>query len=128
MLEGVVEVARRHDLIVISDEIYDKILYDDADARLDRRASPPTCSCLTFNGLSKAYRVAGFRAGWLVDHRAEGSTRAATSRASTILANMRLCANVPGAARDPGRARRPPEHQRPGPARRPPARAARRCA
>src|SRR5207247_3733569 len=65
MLDSLVEIARRHGLVVFSDEIYDKILYD--GVRHTSTASlAPELLCLTFNGLSKAYRVAGYRTGWMV--------------------------------------------------------------
>jgi alanine-synthesizing transaminase len=93
VLEGVVELARRHDLVVCSDEIYDQILYDDA-VHVATASLAPDVLCLTFNGLSKAYRLAGFRSGWMV---VSGPTADASSYVEglTILANMRLCANVP---------------------------------
>jgi alanine-synthesizing transaminase len=64
-LSQIVELARRHGLMLFSDEIYDKILYDDA-THTCTAALAPDLLCLTFNGLSKAYRVAGFRTGWMV--------------------------------------------------------------
>ena len=78
---------------VCSDEIYDKILYDDA-AHTPTAALAPDLLTLTFNGLSKAYRVAGYRCGWLA---VCGPKHHATSyiEGLTILANMRLCANMP---------------------------------
>jgi alanine-synthesizing transaminase len=93
VLEGIAEVARRHDLVVLADEIYDKILYDDA-VHVPFAAVAPDLFALTFNGLSKAYRVAGFRSGWLM---VTGPKRHARSylEGIAILANMRLCANVP---------------------------------
>ncbi len=93
VLEGIVEVARTHGLVLFSDEIYDQILYDDA-VHVATAALAPDVLCLTFNGLSKAYRLAGFRSGWLV---VSGPTSGARSyiEGLTILANMRLCANVP---------------------------------
>ncbi|MET9223300.1 pyridoxal phosphate-dependent aminotransferase [Streptomyces sp. NPDC008079] len=93
MLRGIAEIARRHRLIVCADEIYDKILYDDA-THTPFAAIAPDLMTLTFNGLSKAYRVAGFRSGWLA---VCGPKDHATSyiEGLTILANMRLCANVP---------------------------------
>lgn len=93
VLEQIAAVAREHHLVVLTDEIYDKILYDDA-VHIPFATVAPDLLTLTFNGLSKAYRVAGFRAGWLVVH---GPKRHATSylEGLTILANMRLCANVP---------------------------------
>jgi Aspartate/tyrosine/aromatic aminotransferase len=92
-LEQIVELARRHNLILFSDEIYDKILYDDA-THTCTAALAPDLLCLTFNGLSKAYRVAGFRTGWMV---LSGPKQHATSyiEGLEILANMRLCPNVP---------------------------------
>jgi len=93
VLRGITDIARRHDLIVYSDEIYDKILYDDA-THTPTAALAPDLLCLTFNGLSKAYRVAGFRSGWMT---VTGPKSQATSylEGLTILASMRLCANMP---------------------------------
>ncbi len=122
VLLDIVELARQHNLVLFSDEIYDKILYDGAQ-HISTASLAPDVLCLTFNGLSKSYRVAGFRSGWMA---ISGPKHQAQSyiEGLDILANMRLCANVPGAARDPDRAGRLPEHQRPGPAGRPPAGAA----
>jgi alanine-synthesizing transaminase len=93
MIERITEIARRHHLLVFSDEIYDKILYDDT-THVSTAAVAPDLFTLTFNGLSKAYRVAGFRTGWLV---LSGPKSHATSyiEGLDILANMRLCPNVP---------------------------------
>ena len=93
VLEQIAELARRHQLVVMADEIYDKILYDDA-AHTPFSAVAPDLFTLTFNGLSKAYRLAGFRSAWLM---VTGPKRHASSylEGITILANMRLCANVP---------------------------------
>lgn len=93
VLEGIVEIARRHQLIVFSDEIYDQILYDDA-VHLSTASIAPDLFCVTFNGLSKAYRVAGFRAAWAV---VSGPKQHAGDylEGLGILANMRLCSNVP---------------------------------
>ncbi|WP_406291312.1 pyridoxal phosphate-dependent aminotransferase [Embleya sp. NBC_00896] len=93
ILEGIVDLARRHGLLLLADEIYDKILYDDA-VHVPLASLAPDLLCLTFNGLSKAYRVAGFRSGWLM---LSGPKRHASSyiEGLNILANMRLCANVP---------------------------------
>ncbi|MEU8352826.1 aminotransferase class I/II-fold pyridoxal phosphate-dependent enzyme, partial [Streptomyces sp. NPDC048845] len=93
LVRGITEIARRHNLIVCSDEIYDKILYDDA-THTPTAAIAPDLLTLTFNGLSKAYRVAGYRSGWLA---VCGPKEHASSymEGLTILANMRLCANVP---------------------------------
>jgi len=93
VLEGIADLARKHDLVIMADEIYDKILYDDA-THLSIAGLAPDLFCLTFNGLSKAYRVAGFRSGWLV---LTGPKEHARSyiEGLDVLANMRLCANVP---------------------------------
>ncbi|MGV2837113.1 aminotransferase class I/II-fold pyridoxal phosphate-dependent enzyme, partial [Pseudomonas shirazensis] len=93
MLLGMLELARQHNLVVFSDEIYDKILYDEA-VHISTAALAPDLLCLTFNGLSKSYRVAGFRSGWLI---ISGPKHNAQSYIEGIdmLANMRLCANVP---------------------------------
>jgi alanine-synthesizing transaminase len=93
VLEGVAELARRHRLVVMADEIYDKILYDDA-THIPFSAIAPDVFTLTFNGLSKAYRLAGFRSAWML---VTGPKRHAASylEGITMLANMRLCANVP---------------------------------
>ena len=93
VLERIAELARQHGLVVLADEIYDKILYDDA-THTPFAAVAPDVFTLTFNGLSKAYRLAGFRAGWLM---VTGPKKHASSylEGLTILANMRLCANVP---------------------------------
>ncbi len=93
VLEEIAAIAREHQLVVLADEIYDKILYDDA-VHHPMSAIAPDVFTLTFNGLSKAYRVAGFRAGWMM---VSGPKQHATSylEGISILANMRLCANVP---------------------------------
>ncbi|MQA16066.1 MAG: aminotransferase class I/II-fold pyridoxal phosphate-dependent enzyme [Pseudonocardiaceae bacterium] len=87
------DIARRRGLVLLSDEIYDQILYDGAE-HVATAAVAPDVLCVTFNGLSKAYRVAGFRAGWMV---VSGPTQHAGSylEGLSILANMRLCPNVP---------------------------------
>ncbi|MDQ6715285.1 MAG: pyridoxal phosphate-dependent aminotransferase [Actinomycetota bacterium] len=93
VLQSIVDLARRHELIIMADEIYDKILYDDT-VHTSVAALAPDVFCLTFNGLSKAYRVAGFRSGWMG---ISGPKHHAGSyiEGLNILANMRLCANVP---------------------------------
>ena len=93
VLEAIAEVARRHGLLLLADEIYDKILYDDAE-HVSLAAVAPDVLTLTFNGLSKAYRVAGFRSGWMT---VSGPKRHAASyiEGLDLLANMRLCPNVP---------------------------------
>jgi alanine-synthesizing transaminase len=93
VLESLVELARRHNLVLLADEIYDKILYDDVE-HVSVGSVAPDLLCLTFNGLSKAYRVAGFRTGWLA---LSGPKQHAQSyiEGLEILSNMRLCPNVP---------------------------------
>ncbi|MEB6855794.1 pyridoxal phosphate-dependent aminotransferase [Proteus cibi] len=93
ILMEIVEIARQHDLIIFADEIYDKILYDDAQHH-SIAAMAPDLLTVTFNGLSKTYRVAGFRQGWMV---LNGPKKHAKSyiEGLNMLASMRLCANVP---------------------------------
>ncbi|MBV8930154.1 MAG: pyridoxal phosphate-dependent aminotransferase [Mycobacteriaceae bacterium] len=92
-LSQIVDLARKRQLLLLSDEIYDKILYDDAE-HVCTASLAPDLLCLTFNGLSKAYRVAGYRAGWLA---ITGPKEHAASflEGINLLANMRLCPNVP---------------------------------
>ena len=92
-LKGIVALAREHDLVLMADEIYDKILYDGA-THTSLASLAPDRFCLTFNGLSKTYRVAGFRSGWLVLSGPKHHARSFVEGLN-ILANMRLCANVP---------------------------------
>jgi alanine-synthesizing transaminase len=93
VLERMVDLARRHGLLLLADEIYDQILYDDAEHTALASLAPDVL-CVTFNGLSKSYRVAGYRAGWAV---VSGPREHARSflEGLTLLANMRLCPNVP---------------------------------
>ncbi len=93
VLEGLVAIARRHDLILMCDEIYDKILYDGA-VHVPTASLAPDLLCLTYNGLSKSYRVAGFRGGWLVISGPKDHARSYIEGIE-ILSNMRLCANHP---------------------------------
>lgn len=92
-LEGIVEIAKENDLIIFSDEIYDKILYEDAK-HIPTASVAKDHFMLTFGGLSKNYRVAGFRAGWMV---LSGDKSFAKDFISGLdmLSSMRLCANVP---------------------------------
>jgi alanine-synthesizing transaminase len=94
ILLSIIELAREHDLIIFSDEIYDKIVYDEAK-HISTASLTDDVFCITYNGLSKAYRVAGFRAGWMV---ISGDKTHATDYIEGIelLASMRLCSNVPG--------------------------------
>ena len=94
VLESIIEVAREHDLVIFSDEIYDKILYDDAE-HISTASLCDDVFCITYNGLSKAYRVAGFRAGWMVISGDKSHARDYIEGIE-LLASMRLCSNVPG--------------------------------
>ena len=93
LLQEVVEVAREHGLVVFSDEIYDKILYDEAK-HTSIASLADDVFFVTFGGLSKNYRVAGFRSSWLV---VSGNKRLASDyiEGLNILSSMRMCANVP---------------------------------
>jgi alanine-synthesizing transaminase len=92
-LQGMLELARQHDLLVLSDEIYDQILYDGAVHEC-AAALAPDLMVLTLGGLSKTYRLAGFRSGWLV---ISGPTHDSGDylEGLELLASMRLCPNVP---------------------------------
>lgn len=93
VLQQLVDIAREHQLLLLSDEIYDRILYDDA-THISTASLAPDLVCITFNGLSKAYRVAGYRAGWMV---ITGPKRHASGliEGLEMLAGTRLCPNVP---------------------------------
>ena len=93
-VKGIVDIARRHDLVIFSDEIYEKILYDGAQHHHTAKYAGDDVLCLTFSGLSKAYRVCGYRSGWLM---ISGPKHLATDfiEGLTLMANMRMCANVP---------------------------------
>ncbi|WP_322409568.1 pyridoxal phosphate-dependent aminotransferase [Microbacterium invictum] len=93
VLEGIADIAREHSLLLLADEIYDRIVFDDAE-HIPMAAVAPDLLCLTFNGLSKTYRVAGYRSGWLV---ITGPKEHAAGflEGITLLASTRLCPNVP---------------------------------
>ena len=93
VLTKLVAIARKHKLLLLADEIYDKILYDDAQ-HISLASLAPDMLCLTFNGLSKAYRVAGYRSGWLA---ITGPKEHAAGflEGINLLASTRLCPNVP---------------------------------
>lgn len=94
ILEGIVEIAREHQLIVFADEIYDKMLYD-GRSHTSIASLADDVFFITINGLSKNYRSCGYRAGWMV---LSGERRHAKDyiEGLNILASMRLCSNVPG--------------------------------
>ncbi|MDR2404316.1 MAG: pyridoxal phosphate-dependent aminotransferase [Spirochaetaceae bacterium] len=93
ILEEIGRIAAEHELIVYADEIYDRILYDGAK-HIPMAGINPDILTVTFNGLSKAYRAAGFRAGWMA---LSGNKKCAAGYLEGLgmLSNMRLCSNVP---------------------------------
>ncbi|MDA5564702.1 pyridoxal phosphate-dependent aminotransferase [Cobetia sp. 14N.309.X.WAT.E.A4] len=93
VVKDILQVAREYGLVVFSDEIYDKILYDDTE-HVSTGALADDLLVVTMNGLSKSYRCAGFRSGWMI---LSGDKRPAADFISGLdmLASMRLCANVP---------------------------------
>jgi len=94
VLSKIVELARRHQLIIFADEIYDKVLYDEVK-HTSIASLAPDVLCITMNGLSKNYRAAGFRVGWMI---VSGEKKHAHDYVEglNMLASMRLCANVQG--------------------------------
>jgi alanine-synthesizing transaminase len=93
-VKGLAGLAREHDLVLLSDEIYEKILFDDATHHHTATYAEDDVLCITFSGLSKAYRICGYRSGWAMisgpKHRA-----ADFIEGLTLVSNMRMCANVP---------------------------------
>jgi alanine-synthesizing transaminase len=94
LLKGIVAIAREHGLVILADEVYDKVLYDDVKHTAIASLSTDVLT-LTFNSLSKSYRSCGYRAGWLV---VSGPKKQAQDyiEGLNMLANMKLCSNVPG--------------------------------
>ena len=94
LLIGILVLAREHGLVILADEVYDKVLYDDVKHTAIASLSTDVLT-LTFNSLSKSYRSCGYRAGWLV---VSGDKRAASDyiEGLNMLSNMKLCSNVPG--------------------------------
>ena len=94
LLKGIVDIAREHGLVILADEVYDKVLYD-GEHHVALGSLSEDVLTLTFNSLSKSYRSCGYRAGWMV---ISGDKRGAQDyiEGLNMLANMRLCANVPG--------------------------------
>ena len=93
LLERIVETARRHGLIIFSDEIYDRLLMD-GNVHVPIASLAPDLFCITFSGLSKSHMVAGFRVGWMI---LSGNKKCAADYIEGIkmLSSMRLCSNVP---------------------------------
>jgi alanine-synthesizing transaminase len=94
ILQGIIEIARQHKLIIFADEIYDKVLYD-GNTHTSMASLADDVLFITFNGLSKNYRTCGYRAGWMT---ISGDKKRAADylEGLNMLASMRLCANVPG--------------------------------
>jgi len=94
LLKGIVDIAREHELVILADEVYDKVLYDGVKHTAIASLSTDVLT-LTFNSLSKSYRSCGYRAGWLV---VSGPKKSAQDyiEGLNMLANMKLCSNVPG--------------------------------
>jgi alanine-synthesizing transaminase len=94
LLQGIVAIAREHGLVILADEVYDKVLYDGVKHTPIASLSEDVLT-LTFNSLSKSYRSCGYRAGWMF---VTGDKRHAIDyiEGLNMLTNMRLCANVPG--------------------------------
>ena len=93
LLERIVEIARRHELIIFADEIYDRLVMD-GEEHVSIASLAPDMLCLTFNGLSKSHRIAGFRRGW-VSLSGDKSRARGYIEGLNMLSSMRLCANVP---------------------------------
>ena len=95
VLTKIVEIARRHGLMIMADEIYDNIVYDDVEFVPVAPLCGEDVPCMSFGGLSKVHRACGWRVGWAV--LSGESKRVATYvRALNLLSALRLCANVPG--------------------------------
>ena len=93
-LKQIIEVAKEHNLIIMADEIYDRVLYDDVEHKPMSTLTDEVL-VLSYNGLSKSHRIAGFRAGWMM---VSGKKQHATDfiEGLDMLASMRLCSNVQG--------------------------------
>ncbi|MCC8141475.1 MAG: aminotransferase class I/II-fold pyridoxal phosphate-dependent enzyme [Lachnospiraceae bacterium] len=94
ILEQIVELARRHQLIIFSDEMYDRLVMDGGE-HISIASLAPDLFCVTFSGLSKSHMIAGFRIGWMI---LSGNKKIARDyiEGLNMLSNMRLCSNVPG--------------------------------
>ena len=94
VLQEIVDIARENELIIFSDEIYDRLVMDDLE-HVSIASMAPDLFCVTFSGLSKSHMIAGFRVGWMV---LSGNKRIAKDYIDglNMLSNMRLCSNVPG--------------------------------
>jgi alanine-synthesizing transaminase len=93
-LQGIAELAERHQLVVLADEIYDQMVYDDAEF-IPMATVIENSVCLTYSGLSKIYRACGYRVGWCV-FSGELDKAQDYVHGMELLAALRLCSNVPG--------------------------------
>ena len=93
ILEGIADIARRHDLVLFADEIYDRLVFD-GKKHVALASVAPDLFCININGLSKSHRMAGFRCGWMC---LSGPKQNAKSyiQGVNLLSSMRLCSNVP---------------------------------
>lgn len=93
VLQGIVEIARKHQLMIFADEIYDRLCMDDAE-HISIASLAPDLFCVTFSGLSKSHMIAGYRIGWMV---ISGNRKLGEDfmLGINMLSNMRLCSNVP---------------------------------
>ncbi|MBE6573507.1 MAG: aminotransferase class I/II-fold pyridoxal phosphate-dependent enzyme [Ruminococcaceae bacterium] len=93
ILEQIVEIARENQLIIFSDEIYDRLVMDDEE-HVSIASLAPDLFCVTYSGLSKSHMIAGFRIGWMI---LSGNKKLAKDyiQGINMLTNMRLCSNVP---------------------------------
>ena len=93
VLQEIVEIARAHQLIIFSDEIYDRLVLD-GEEHVSIASLAPDLFCVTFSGLSKSHMIAGYRIGWMV---LSGNKKIARDyiEGLNMLSNMRLCSNVP---------------------------------
>ena len=94
LLEKIVDIARRHELIIFSDEMYDRLVMD-GEKHISIASLAPDLLCVTFSGLSKSHMACGFRVGWMIF---SGNKELGKSymEGVNMLSNMRLCSNVPG--------------------------------
>lgn len=93
LLQQIVEIAREHQLIIFSDEIYDRLVMD-GEEHVSIASLAPDLFCVTYSGLSKSHMIAGFRIGWMIF---SGNKKIAKDYMEGVkmLSNMRLCSNVP---------------------------------
>ena len=93
VLEGIVEIARKHQLMILADEIYDRLCMDGIE-HISVASLAPDLFCVTFSGLSKSHMIAGYRIGWMI---ASGNRKLGEDfmLGVNMLSNMRLCSNVP---------------------------------